>query len=150
MDLLQRFAAGDLEAFESLFRQYQGEVYRWIMRIVRNSATAEDLTVETFWRMYRARAQFDPSRGTLGPWLRRIATNAALDHLRRSRREVPLPDDLPATRSSRPPSNSSFAAKFLPPSTSSRLRFAPSSCSPWWRKNPTKISLRPWTFPKTP
>jgi RNA polymerase sigma-70 factor, ECF subfamily len=97
MDLLQRFAAGDLEAFESLFRQYQGEVYRWIIRIVRNSATAEDLTVETFWRMYRARAQFDPSRGTLGPWLRRIATNAALDHLRRPRREVPLPDDLPAT-----------------------------------------------------
>ncbi len=97
MDLLQRFAAGDLEAFESLFRQYQGEVYRWITSIVRNSATAEDLTVETFWRMYRARAQFDPSRGTLGPWLRRIATNAALDHLRRPRREVPLPDDLPAT-----------------------------------------------------
>jgi RNA polymerase sigma factor (sigma-70 family) len=97
MDLLERFAAGDLEAFESLFRQYQGEVYRWIMRIVRNSANAEDLTVETFWRMYRARAQFDLSKGTCGPWLRRIATNAALDHLRRSRHEVPLPDDLPAT-----------------------------------------------------
>jgi RNA polymerase sigma-70 factor (ECF subfamily) len=96
MDLLERFAAGDLEAFESLFRQYQGEVYRWIMRIVRNSATAEDLTVETFWRMYRARAQFDPTKGTCGPWLRRIATNAALDHLRRSHREVPLPDDVPA------------------------------------------------------
>src|SRR5207344_2840430 len=85
MDLLQRFAAGDLEAFDSLFRQYQGEVYRWITSIVRNSATTEDLTVETFWRMYRARAQFDPSRGTLGPWLRRIATNAALDYLRRPR-----------------------------------------------------------------
>ena len=102
MDLLQRFAAGDLEAFESLFRQYQGEVYRWIIRIVRNSATAEDLTVETFWRMYRARARFDPAKGALDPWLRRIATNAALDHLRRSRREVPLPDDLPAT-SKQPP-----------------------------------------------
>ncbi len=97
MDLLERFATGDLEAFESLFRQYQGEVYRWIMRIVRNSATAEDLTVETFWRMYRAHAQFDVSKGNCGPWLRRIATNAALDHLRRSRREVPLPDDLAAT-----------------------------------------------------
>ncbi len=97
MDLLERFAAGDLEAFESLFRQYQGEVYRWIMRIVRNSATAEDLTVETFWRMYRAHAQFDLAKGNCGPWLRRIATNTALDHLRRSRREVPLPDDLAAT-----------------------------------------------------
>jgi RNA polymerase sigma-70 factor, ECF subfamily len=97
MELLERFAAGDLDAFESLFRQYQGEVYCWIMRIVRNTATAEDLTVETFWRMYRAHAQFDPSKGNCGPWLRRIATNAALDHLRRSRREIPLPDDLAAT-----------------------------------------------------
>ena len=102
MDLLERFAAGDLEAFESLFRQYQGEVYRWIMRIVRDSATAEDLTVETFWRMYRARAQFDLPKGNCGPWLRRIATNAALDHLRRSRREVPLSDDLPATAKQSP------------------------------------------------
>lgn len=38
MELSERFARGDLEAFESLFRQFQGEVYRWIVRIVRDSA----------------------------------------------------------------------------------------------------------------
>ena len=96
MELLERFAAGDVDAFESLFRQHQGEVYRWIMRIVRNTAVAEDLTVETFWRMHRAHARFDPSTGSCGAWLRRIATNAAIDHLRRARLEVPLPEDLPA------------------------------------------------------
>lgn len=95
MELLERFAAGDVDAFESLFRQYQGEVFRWIMGIVRNRATAEDLTVETFWRMYRAHARFDYAAGNLGGWLRRIATNVAIDHLRRSKVEVPLPDDLP-------------------------------------------------------
>src|SRR5271169_467050 len=94
MELLERFAAGDLDAFEALFRQYQGEVFRWIRRIVRNSATAEELTVETFWRMYRAHARFDPVAGNCGGWLRRIATNAAIDHLRRERPEVPLLDDL--------------------------------------------------------
>jgi len=97
MELLERFAAGDVDAFESLFRQYQGEVYRWIMRIVRNTALAADLTVETFWRMHRAHARFDPAKGNCGAWLRRIATNAAIDHLRHVRREVPLPEDLPAT-----------------------------------------------------
>jgi len=97
MELLERFAAGDVDAFESLFRQYQGEVYRWIMRIVRNTALAEDLTVETFWRMHRAHAHFDPAKGNCGAWLRRIATNAAIDHLRHARCEVPLPEDLPAT-----------------------------------------------------
>jgi RNA polymerase sigma-70 factor (ECF subfamily) len=95
MELLGRFAAGDLDAFESLFRQYQGVVFRWIMRMVRNSAIAEELTVEAFWRMYRAHAQFNPATGNCGAWLRRIATNVALDHLRRPRPEVPLEDEPP-------------------------------------------------------
>lgn len=94
MELLERFAAGDVDAFESLFRQYQGEVFRWIMRIVRNRAAAEDLTVETFWRMYRAHARFDCAGGNCGGWLRRIATNVAIDHLRRARPETSLPDEL--------------------------------------------------------
>jgi RNA polymerase sigma factor (sigma-70 family) len=102
MELLERFAAGDPDAFESLFRQYQGEVYRWIVRIVRNSATAEDLTVETFWRMHRARGRFDPAMGNCGAWLRRIATNAAIDHLRNSRQEVSLLNDPVDTAQRRP------------------------------------------------
>jgi RNA polymerase sigma-70 factor, ECF subfamily len=95
MELLERFAGGDLDAFEELFRQHQREVFRWIIRIVRDSATAEDLTLEVFWRVYRAHARFDAVRGNFGGWLRRIATNVAIDHLRRPRMEVPLPEDLP-------------------------------------------------------
>ena len=56
---LSRFAASDLEAFESLFREYQGSVFTWIVKIVRDRGAAEDLTIETFWRIYRARARFD-------------------------------------------------------------------------------------------
>jgi RNA polymerase sigma-70 factor, ECF subfamily len=93
MDLQQRFVAGDLEAFEQLFREYQRQVYAWIVRIVRNSATAEDLTVETFWRIYRSRALFRPE-GNFGAWSHRVATNVALDHLRKARRETELPGDL--------------------------------------------------------
>jgi RNA polymerase sigma-70 factor (ECF subfamily) len=94
MELLERFARGDVEAFESLFRQHQSQVFRWILRIVRNPATAEELTLETFWRMYRARARFDVTRGSCVGWLRRIATNAALDHLRSARIEVELAEDV--------------------------------------------------------
>ena len=94
MELLERFAQGDVEAFEALFRQLQGEVYGWIVRIVRDPGLAEDLTVETFWRMYRARARFDPCR-SIGAWARRIATNAALDHLRARRPETALFVDPP-------------------------------------------------------
>ena len=95
MELLKRFAEGDLDAFEALFRQYQGEVYRWIVRIVRDPAAAEDLTIETFWRVHRAHARFDVD-GNFDAWLRRIATNVALDHLRKARPTLELREDVPA------------------------------------------------------
>jgi RNA polymerase sigma-70 factor (ECF subfamily) len=100
-ELLQQFARGDLDAFESLFRQFQGEVFRWTVRIVRDRGIAEDLTIETFWRIHRAHARFDPHRN-FGAWARRIATNAALDYLKMSRRETELPEDLPAPSSPNP------------------------------------------------
>jgi RNA polymerase sigma factor (sigma-70 family) len=93
MELLERFAAGDLEAFETLFRELQREVYGWTLRIVRDPGAAEDLAIETFWRMYRARARCDPTRNVKG-WARRIATNVALDYLRRRRLEAELTEDV--------------------------------------------------------
>ena len=94
MELEARFANGDLEAFETLFRQFQAPVYRWIVRIVRDPAAAEDLTVETFWRIYRAHARFRPE-ASFGAWARRIAINVAIDHLHRTRTDLPLPENLP-------------------------------------------------------
>jgi RNA polymerase sigma-70 factor (ECF subfamily) len=101
MELLKRFRQGDPEAFEALFRQFQVEVYGWIIRIVRDPSAAEDLTVETFWRIHRARGRFDPD-ASFGAWARRIATNLAIDHLRQTRQEVALPDDLAQPASTDP------------------------------------------------
>ena len=80
-DVLNQFQQGDIDAFEALFRQHQRAVYGWILRVTRDSATAEELTVESFWRIYQARARFDPAQGFEG-WARRIATRMALDWLR--------------------------------------------------------------------
>ena len=89
MDLLQRFVLGEIDAFETLVRQFQGDIYAWIVRIVRDPGIAEDLTVETLWRAYRARKQFRLD-GNFAAWSRRIATNLAIDHLRRKRPEQSL------------------------------------------------------------
>lgn len=96
-NVLNKFRQGDLDAFETLFRQHQRSVYGWILRMVRDAATAEDLTVETFWRIYRAHARFDPQRGFEG-WARRIATRAALDWLRTARQagDPPPLEEIPA------------------------------------------------------
>ena len=86
MNLLERFARGDLEAFEELFRQFQRDVRGWLTRLTRDPAAADDLTVEVFWRIYRAHARFDPAR-SFGAWARQIASNAAIDYLRRTARQ---------------------------------------------------------------
>ena len=93
-DLLRRFVHGDRDAFEALFRQFEGEVHRWILRIVRDRSATDDALVETFWRAYRGRARFDPTR-SFGAWMRRIATNVARDSLKANRRhqEWRLVDD---------------------------------------------------------
>jgi RNA polymerase sigma-70 factor (ECF subfamily) len=68
---------------------HQRSVQGWVLRIVRDSAAAEDVTIEAFWRMHQAHARFDPERG-FEPWARRIATHAALDWLRRQKPESSL------------------------------------------------------------
>ena len=95
-NVLDRFRQGDADAFEEIFREQQTTVYRWILRIVRDKGTAEDLTVETFWRIYRAHARFDPARG-FEPWARQIATHVALDWLRARKPESEITPAVEAT-----------------------------------------------------
>jgi len=102
LDEFREGRAGTFEAaFETLFHQHQRAVYGWILRIVRNPAAAEDLTIETFWRIYKAHARFEPARGFEG-WARRIATHAALDWLRALRPEDELPPDIPSVSTGNP------------------------------------------------
>ncbi len=93
MDLLQRFAAGDVNAFEDLFRSYHRDVYQWVVCLTRDPGVAEDLVLDTFWRIYRAHARFDPRR-SFGAWARRIATNLSIEHLGKAGREVNVADTL--------------------------------------------------------
>ena len=60
--LLERFVRGDQHAFESLFRQFEAEVYRWVLQVVRDASAAEDVLVEAFWRAYR-----HPARSAAAP-----------------------------------------------------------------------------------
>jgi RNA polymerase sigma-70 factor (ECF subfamily) len=94
MELHERFARGEMDAFEALFRAHQADVYRWCLRIVRDHAAAEDVTMDAFHRAWRSHAHFDPG-GNFSGWMRRIATNLALDYLRAAKRNVPLDDQAP-------------------------------------------------------
>jgi len=89
-NVLNKFQHGNIAAFELLFYQHRRAVFGWVLRIVRNPAAAEDVTVETFWRIHRSHARFDPSR-SFEAWARSIATHAALDWMRAQRPESAIP-----------------------------------------------------------
>jgi RNA polymerase sigma-70 factor (ECF subfamily) len=80
--LLRRVLAGDRGAFEALVSRYHRIVFAIAFRMTGNRAEAEDVSQEVFLRVYRSLRQFDASL-PFAPWIRRIAGNAALNHLRR-------------------------------------------------------------------
>ena len=88
--------AGDEESFEILLQKYRSPLVNFLNRMVRDSATAEDLAQEVFLRVYRARKQYTPS-AKFTTWLFRIATNVALNSVRDTRyQKLEVPLDAPA------------------------------------------------------
>lgn len=81
-DLARRLQARDAGAMRDLYDRYGRLVYSLIMRMVRNSAAAEDLVQETFLRVWNRMQAFDQTRGALGPWVLTVARNRAIDYIR--------------------------------------------------------------------
>lgn len=80
-DLLQRYAAGDEEAFQELMTRYKDSVYAFLRRFLSRSDLVEDVFQETFLQVFVSRNTFDLSR-PLRPWLFTIAANKARDAVR--------------------------------------------------------------------
>lgn len=79
---VQLAAAGDMAAFEEVYRTYHRRVYTHCLRMTRSVAEAEDLTQEVFIQLYRKLKTF---RGDslFTTWLHRLTTNAVLMHFRK-------------------------------------------------------------------
>ena len=121
----------EAESFAELYERCFTRVYGYVASLLRDRSAAEDVTAQAFERAYRKRSSYRAGRGTAEAWLFGIARNAALDELRRRKRQrqlearargphAPGPDDQAelalSARSSEPRS---------PPST-------PATAT-WWR-----------------
>jgi RNA polymerase sigma-70 factor (ECF subfamily) len=82
------FCAGDVAAFDQLFERWAGPLLRYLERMVGDTGTAEELVQESFFRVHRARSRYEP-RARFSTFLYRIATNLALNELKRPRRRHP-------------------------------------------------------------
>jgi len=97
--LVQRAQRGDQEAFATLFELHKGRVRSVCLALTRDVAEAEDMTQETFLRVFRNVASFrgDSSFST---WLHRIAVNTVLMNRRRSKNRPTLSVDEPVASDS--------------------------------------------------
>jgi RNA polymerase sigma-70 factor (ECF subfamily) len=88
-ELLQRAAAGDLDAFAAVYRRYQQIVYRFARAMTGSADAAEDVTQEVFVGLIADIARYDPERAAFSTYLYGIVRNVSRDRLRRDRRALP-------------------------------------------------------------
>ena len=79
-------AGGSAEAFATLFRRRQGEVYRFAVHMTGSQAMADDVTQDVFLVVMRDAARYEPGRSTVAAWLCGIARNCARQRLQREHR----------------------------------------------------------------
>ncbi len=84
-DLMCRFQEGDESGFLRLLERYQDRILNYIYRMVSDRHLAEDLTQEVFVRIYVNAGRYYPG-SRFAPWLYRIASNLAINELRRRKR----------------------------------------------------------------
>ena len=85
LELLDRFIAGDQDAFNELMRSHEGRVFAIAMRMMRNREAALDATQETFLTLYRKADRFH-RKSAFSTWLYRVTINTCYDQLRRQKR----------------------------------------------------------------
>jgi RNA polymerase sigma-70 factor (ECF subfamily) len=113
VELVQAIAAGDQRALHALYTQTHRIVFTLIMRIVSNRETAEELTVNVFYDVWRRASGYDPAAGSVIGWILNQARSRAIDQMRFEQRKKRVND--PADRTLAEPTvrgpQEAFAAK---------------------------------------
>jgi RNA polymerase sigma factor (sigma-70 family) len=112
-------------SWDDVVREHSGRVYRLAYRLTGNAHDAEDLTQETFIRVFRSLAEYTP--GTFEGWLHRITTNLFLDMVRRRKRIRfdALPEDTERLPGSAPSPEQVYVDNHLDPQIQAALDALP-------------------------
>ena len=92
-EAIVRAREGDAAGFEHLYRAHCRRVYGMCLRMIKNSADAEDLTQQAFLQLFRKIGTFRGESG-FSTWLHRVTVNIVLMHLRRKKPTEILCEDL--------------------------------------------------------
>jgi len=97
LKLVRAVAGGDQRALHSLYEQTHRIVFTLIVRIIMNRETAEEVTVDVFYDVWRRASTYDPANGSVVGWIMNQARSRAIDRLRfdqRKKRVNPYPHSL--------------------------------------------------------
>lgn len=83
--LMERYRAGDLAAFERLYRRHKDPLYRYLLRLLGRREAAEDVFQEAWGKLIQARASYRPT-AKFRTYLFHVAHNCCIDFVRRNRR----------------------------------------------------------------
>ena len=78
-----RLRRGEPDAFDALLARYQNRLYRYLLRMTANAASADDLFQDTWLKVITRIHRYDERR-PFEPWLFSVARNVAIDHLRKT------------------------------------------------------------------
>jgi RNA polymerase sigma-70 factor (ECF subfamily) len=92
-NLVARLRNGCSSSFSTLYQRHQGKVYRFALQMSANTSVAEEVTQEVFLSFLSDAAKFDPSRGSLLPYLMGVARNQTYRLLRRERPFLAIEND---------------------------------------------------------
>ncbi len=87
IELMRRIAARDQQALWALYQQYGKAVYSLAYRILSNTVYAEEVTQDTFLKVWNQTTRWDSEKGKLKNWLLTIAQFTAIDRLRKEGRQ---------------------------------------------------------------
>jgi RNA polymerase sigma-70 factor (ECF subfamily) len=88
-ELMERVGGGDSDAFAQLYARHARPLFNFLLRMTRQRALAEDLLQDTFAKVWRAAATWDPARGAPRAWLFAIALNTTRSELVRAVHRLP-------------------------------------------------------------
>jgi RNA polymerase sigma-70 factor (ECF subfamily) len=87
LELVERAINGDQSAYASLMDRYRESIYFMMLKMVKNTDDADDLTIEAFGKAFRRLEQYSPSYA-FSTWLFKIASNNCIDFIRKKRIKV--------------------------------------------------------------
>jgi RNA polymerase sigma-70 factor (ECF subfamily) len=100
LQLVRAVAGGDQRALHSLYEQTYRIVFTLIVRITANQETAEEVTLDVFYDVWRKASTYDPANGSVVGWIMNQARSRAIDRLRfdqRKKRVNTYPDSMEPT-----------------------------------------------------